>query len=119
MISSQGLARAAAVICLGLASAAPAAADTSHTSTITQLMVLEPGHKDYKQFRGAVWLTIDKAATNYRWGGAQCPGKDVSENTVQLMFAAFRAGDQVTLEYTTTTARDKQYRCITGVAFSK
>lgn len=120
MISRTELCRALTVtVCLGLAAPSLAVADTSHTSTITQIMVLEAGHKDYKQFHGALWLEIDKAATNYRWGGGQCPGKDVSENTVQLLFAAFRGGDQVTLEFSVVGNKDKSYRCVTAVTFSK
>jgi len=108
-------------LALTLAALAPraAAADTSHSSTVVQLMVIEAGDKNYKQFHGAVWLEQDKATTNYRWGGIQCPGRDVSESTVQLLFAAFRAGDQVTLEYAVSTVKDKQYRCVTAVTFSK
>jgi hypothetical protein len=121
MISRTELCRGvvAVTVCLGLAAPAVAVADTSHTTTIAQVMVVEAGHKDYKQFHGAIWLEIDKATTNYRWGGAQCAGKDVSESTVQLLFAAFRGGDQVTLEYSVVGNKDKPYRCVTAVTFSK
>lgn len=108
---------------IGLAAAAarvaPAAAETSQTSTVAQLTVIESGDKNYKSFHGAVWLEQDKATTNYRWGGAQCGGRDLSDNTVQLLFAAFRSGDQVSLEYTVSELKGKQYRCITAVTFSK
>ena len=100
--------------------ALPAAADTSQTSTVAQLTVIEAGDRNYKAFHGAVWLEIDKAATNYRWGGTQCGGRDVSANTVQLLFAALRSGDQVSLEYVVVSAaKDKSYRCVTAVTFSK
>lgn len=99
--------------------AAPVAADPSPTSTVSQLMVVESGDRNYKAFHGAVWLDQDKATTNYRWGGTQCGGRDVSESTVQLLFAAFRSGDQVSLEYVVSDIKGKQYRCITAVTFSK
>jgi hypothetical protein len=98
---------------------ATAAAETSNTSSIAQVMVLEPGDRNYKLFHGAVWLEVDKATTNYRWGGAQCGGKDLSPNSVQLLFASFRSEYAVTLEYSVTELKGKQYRCITGFSVSK
>ena len=67
----------------------------------------------------ACWLEQDKATTNYRWGGTQCAGRELSEVTVQLLFAAFRGGEQVSLEYAVSDVKGKQYRCITAVTFSK
>ena len=86
------------VILLVLAFAPVAAAESSNTSSIAQVMVVEPGHPSYKNFHGAVWLEVDKAEYNYRWGGAHCGGKDLSENSIQLLFAAFRSEYRVTLE---------------------
>lgn len=111
--------RTALAVLAAVASPAVAAADTSNTSAIAQLMVLEAGDKNYKSFHGAVWLDVDKATTNYRWGGAQCGGRDLSESSVQLLFASFRSEYNVTLEYVVTTLKDKQYRCITGFSISK
>ncbi len=105
-----------------LALAAPAAvatAETTNTSSVAQLMVLEPGDKNYKNFHGAVWLEIDKATYNYRWGGAHCGGKDLSATSIQLLFAAFRSEYAVALEYAVTEVKGKQYRCITGFSVSK
>ncbi len=102
-----------------IARIAPAAADPSPTSAITQLMVIESGDKNYKLFHGAIWLDADKATSNYRWGGAQCGGRDIAESTVQLLFSALRSGDQVSVEYAVGDLKGKQYRCITAVTFSK
>lgn len=98
---------------------APASADTTSTSSVSQLMVLEPGDASYKLFHGAVWLDVDKATTNYRWGGLQCKGRDLSDSSVQLLFAAFRSEYQVKLEFVITDYKDKQYRCVTGFTISK
>ena len=118
--SRLGLALALALgVAIAMSAASPARADTANTSAIAQLMVVESGHKDYKSFHGAVWIDHDKATTNYRWGGAQCSGRDISESTVQLLFAALRSGDQVTLEYVLSEVKGKQYRCVTAVVFSK
>jgi len=98
---------------------APARADSSATTSIAQLMVLEPGDTSYRLFHGAVWLEQDKANWNYRWGGLQCKGRELSDTTVQLLFAAFRAEYQVAVDYATVDYKGKQYRCITGVTISK
>jgi hypothetical protein len=106
---------------LGLAVCAPglAAADTTPTTSIAQLMVLEPGDPSYKLFHGAVWLDHDKAQWNYRWGGLQCKGRELSDTSVQLLFAAFRAEYQVALEYVQTEHKGKPYRCVTGLVITK
>src|SRR5512142_2520440 len=80
---------------LGTMLSTSARADTTSTTSVSQLMVLEPGDASYKLFHGAVWLEIDKATTNYRWGGLQCKGRDLSDSSVQLLFAAFRSEYQV------------------------
>ena len=96
-----------------------ASADTTSTTSVSQLMVLEPGDSSYKLFHGAVWLDADKATTNYRWGGLQCKGRDLSDSSVQVLFAAFRNEYTVKLEYVITDYKDKQYRCVTGFTISK
>lgn len=104
---------------LGAMISTPARADTTSTTSVSQLMVLEPGDASYKLFHGAVWLDVDKATTNYRWGGLQCKGRDLSDSSVQLLFAAFRSEYQVKLEFVITDYKDKQYRCVTGFTISK
>ena len=96
-----------------------ARADTTATTSIAQLMVLEPGDSSYKLFHGAVWLEIDKASVNYRWGGLQCKGRELGDTSIQLLFAAFRSEYQVKVEYVVTDYKDKQYRCVTGFTISK
>jgi hypothetical protein len=104
---------------LVLALAAPAGADTTATTSVAQLMILEPGDASYKLFHGAVWLDVDKASVNYRWGGLQCKGRELGDTSIQLLFAAFRSEYQVKLEYVVTDYKDKQYRCVTGFTLSK
>jgi hypothetical protein len=94
-------------------------ADTSAASSIAQLMVLEPGDSSFKLFHGAIWLEVDKAQWNYRWGGLQCKGREISDSSVQILFAAFRAGDAVKVEYVASDYKDKPYRCLTGFTISK
>src|SRR3954467_3169893 len=96
-----------------------ARADTGPPTGVAQLMVLEPGDTSYKLFHGAVWLDADKATTNYRWGGLQCKGRELSDTSVQLLFAAFRAEYQVAVEYVALEYRGKPYRCVTGFTISK
>ena len=83
-------------------------------TSINRLMVLEPGDDAYKLFHGAVWLDSDKATWNYRWGGLQCKGRDLSDTSIQLLFAAFRSEYQVAMEFVTSEYKGKQFRCVTG-----
>lgn len=106
-------------IAILLALVTPAGADSTASTSVSQLMVLEPGDSSYKLFHGAVWLDADKATTNYRWGGLQCKGRDLSDTSIQLLFAAFRSEYQVRLEYVINEYKDKQYRCVTGFTLSK
>jgi len=108
-----------AVTAAVLASSPIAAADTGPPTGIAQLMVLEPGDASYKLFHGAVWLDADKATTNYRWGGLQCKGRELSDTSIQLLFAAFRSEYQVAVEYVVSVYKDKQYRCLTGFTITK
>ena len=107
------------LVCLALTSASLAHADTTATTSVAQMMVLEPGDSSYKLFHGAVWLELDKASVNYRWGGLQCKGRELSDTSIQLLFAAFRAEYQVKLEYVLADYQSKQYRCVTGFTISK
>ena len=107
------------VVCCWTAAPRAADADTTATTSIAQLMVLEPGDASYRLFHGAVWLDHDKASWNYRWGGLQCKGRELSDTSVQLLFAAFRAEYQVTLEYVVTDYKGKPFRCVTGLTLSR
>jgi hypothetical protein len=99
--------------------ASTAHADTTAVTAINQLMILEPGDSSYKLFHGAIWLETDKAVTNYRWGGLQCKGRELSDTSLQALFAAFRSEYQVKLEYVTTDYVGKPYRCVTGFTVSR
>ncbi|HTR55404.1 MAG TPA: hypothetical protein VMJ10_32215 [Kofleriaceae bacterium] len=111
--------RTAPALAIAAALAVPAHADTTPSTTIAQMMLLEPGDPSFKLFHGAVWLEADKAAVNYRWGGVQCKGRELGDTSIQILFAAFRAGDQVKLEYVASDYKDKQFRCVTGFTIAK
>lgn len=103
-----------------LAIAAPASADTTtQPSPIAQLMVLEPSDASYKLFHGAIWLEQDKAQWNYRWGGLHCKGRELSDSSVQILFAAFRSEYSIAAEYVVSDYKGKTYRCLTGFTISK
>ncbi len=99
--------------------AAPARADSTPPSGVAQLMVLEPGDASYKLVHGAVWLEVDKAQWNYRWGGLQCKGRELGDTSIQLLFAALRGEYEVALEYVVADYKGKTYRCLTGFTISK
>lgn len=96
-----------------------ARADTTATSSIAQVFLLEDGDKNYKNYHGAIWLDYDKADYNYRWGGLQCKGRDLSPASIEILFASFKSEYQVTLEYVESSLNSKTYRCITGFTISK
>lgn len=109
----------ALAFCFLTGSARSAHAETTPTSNVAQLMLLEPGDSSYRLFHGAIWLVLDKATTNYRWGGLQCKGREMSETSIQILYAAYRNGDQVTLEYVASDYNQKQFRCLTGFTIAK
>ena len=112
--------RLVSVLTAAVLAVAPVAhADTGPPTGLAQLMVLEPGDTSYKLFHGAVWLDADKATTDYRWGGLQCKGRELSDTSIQLLFAAFRSEYQVAVEYVMSEYKGKQYRCLTGFTITK
>lgn len=112
--------RAVALAVTALTALAPAArADTTATSGVAQIMILEPADASYRLFHGAIWLEYDKKTTNYRWGGAQCKNRTLSDTSLQLLFSAFRAEYQVTIEYAISEVKTEKFRCITGFTVSK
>jgi hypothetical protein len=96
-----------------------AAAETTPTGSIAQIKVVEAGDRNYKLFHGAIWLDFDKDKVNYRWGGAHCKGSDLSESSVQLLFASFKSEYNVTVDYVLSDFKNVQYRCITAFTVSK
>ena len=108
-----------AVVAVATALAAPARAETTATSGIAQIMVLEPSDASYRLFHGAIWLDYDKKTTNYRWGGAQCKNRTLSDTNLALLFSAFRSEYQVTVEYAVSELKAEKFRCITGFTVSK
>jgi hypothetical protein len=107
------------LVLLVLSLAAPARADSTASTQIAQMMVLEPGDSSYKLFHGALWLETDKASVNYRWGGLECKGRDLGDTSIQLLYAAFHAQEVVKLEYVATDYQGKPYRCVTGFTLSR
>lgn len=99
--------------------AAPAAAEISPTSPVAQLHVVEPGDDNHRLFHGAVWLEVDKAQTNYRWGGLHCKGRELSAPSLALLAQALGSTLVVQLGYVASTYEDKAYRCVTSVTISK
>lgn len=112
---------AAAAVIAGLATWAPtpAAAETTATSTVTQIKVLEKSSENYRKYHGAIWLEYDKARYNYRWGGAHCKNSGLSDLNLSLLFAAFRSKYSVTIEYRVNTYKNRSYRCITGFVVTR
>jgi hypothetical protein len=109
----------AAVVLLAFAMANPATADTTASSTITQMKMLAACDSNYRLFHGALWLEYDKATANYRWGGEHCGNKTLSDMKVSMLFAAFRSKYSVTIDFRIHKYKNRSYRCITGFAVTR
>ncbi|MCG8419998.1 MAG: hypothetical protein MJE77_18865 [Proteobacteria bacterium] len=102
-----------------LGSLAPARADSTATSTITQMQILESSDTQYELYHGVLWLEYDKAKHNYRWGGKHCEDKGLSDANLSFLFTAFRAQHKVTIRYKRTRHEGAFYRCITGFIIAR
>jgi hypothetical protein len=109
----------AAVLAGFVAFALPARADQTATSTISQLKVLERSDSRYKLFHGALWLQVDKATHNYRWGGKHCNNAGLSDVSLRMLFDAFREKDSIAVEYTAVKYKDQTSRCVTGFTVTR
>jgi hypothetical protein len=119
MFTTGRLIVAAVALAAGLASPVAAHADTTASSTIAQVKVVERSDPSYRLYHGAIWLDYDKATFNYRWGGAHCNEQGLSDMNLSLLFAAFRARYSVTVDYVDNTYKDRTYRCITGFSVTR
>ena len=109
----------AAALAVALAAAAPARAETTAASVIAQFKVNEPTDPAHKLHHGAIWLDYDKAQNTYRWGGKQCGNQELSPQSVQMLFDAFRSGMSVILEFKRLSFQQKPFRCITAFTITK
>ncbi|HUH05232.1 MAG TPA: hypothetical protein VML75_24705 [Kofleriaceae bacterium] len=119
MRAIRHLAAMAVLGTLLLVAPATARAETTATSTITQIKMVEKSHANYRLFHGAIWLDYDKATQNYRWGGAHCKNQGVGELNLSLLFAAFRSKFSVNIDYKVMSYQDREYRCITGFSVTR
>ena len=110
---------ALAVLIAMLVTAAPLHAETTATSTITQLQILEPGDSQYHLYHGVIWLEYDKSRFNYRWGGKHCDQQGVSDINLTLLFAAFRSQHKINIRYANKLHDGATYRCITGFVVAR
>lgn len=91
-----------------------ARAETTPTSTITQMTIVSESSRRHQLYHGALWLAHDEARANYRWGGAHCRDQGLSDSKVNMLFAAFSARYSVNVEYEEQLYKGKRYRCVTG-----
>ena len=107
------------IAALALLAPATARAEQTESSTISQIKLLTPGDARYKLFNGALWLQVDKATQNYRWGGRHCNGNTLSDSAVALLIAAFQAKHSITIEYDVRRYKDQTSRCITAFTVTR
>jgi hypothetical protein len=110
---------AAAALLAAVATPGRAAAETTPTSTISQVKVVEANDPKYRLFHGAIWLQVDKATHNYRWGGRNCDNASLSAENLALLFSAFHAGLSVSIDFQSVTFREETFRCISGFTVTR
>lgn len=96
-----------------------ASADSNGTrGRIIDITVNDSGSDDFSAFKGEVRIRANKAVKVYRWGGAACPGKDLTAANVALLFTAAEESAKVTPKYKPGAGSNK---CLTGfkVQFKK
>lgn len=94
---------------------ASASADSAgNAGNVEAVVIHEPGSDNYAMYKGAVVLK-ERAGSKreYRWGGSLCPGRDLSANSVNLLFEALRARKQVEVTPQFKLGNGSQ-RCLTG-----
>ena len=108
-----------AVVFAGSLAASPALAEQTNNTSISQIYVVERSHDKYKLFRGAIWLRVDKAKHNYKWGGKHCNNTDLSDKTLDLIYDAFSERHTVAVDYDVVKYKKQTSRCITGITVAR
>lgn len=101
---------------------APPAPETPTTATqpsrgaIISLYVSDQGSDNFAKFRGMLMLDfVGTGVTEYKWGGSTCPGRQLSEASVQLLALAQANGLRITPE---TKPGQGGALCMTGFTIS-
>lgn len=90
-------------------------ADSNGTAgTIASLTVYESSSDNYALANG-VLTVLERGGTkrNYKWGGSICPGRNVSADSIGLLFDALRSKENVEVVPTYKTGNGNE-RCLTG-----
>ena len=70
-----------------------ALADTTGSAGyVMKLQANQPSADTYLTFHGRVFIGVAKGGTEYRWGGATCGTRTVSDASVQLLMHALDSG---------------------------
>ncbi|MDC0674581.1 hypothetical protein [Nannocystis radixulma] len=90
-------------------------ADSAGTVGNVEAVTLhEPGSDNYGMFNGSVTIKEKTGQKrDYKWGGSLCPGREISANSINLLFQALQARKalEVTPNYKTGNGNE---RCLTG-----
>ena len=104
-------------IAVFFAAQVPAAyAGETDPSTVAQIKLVAPGDELYKLYQGALWLNVDKASHNYKWGGRQCGSITLTDAQVLLLINAFDNKHTVVLDFEENVYKGRSYRCISAIA---
>lgn len=88
------------------------------TGTVDAVTVYESSSDNYAMANGIVTVR-EKSGTkrDYKWGGALCPGRNVSANSVAMLLDALRSGAAVEI-LPSYKLGNGSTRCLTGFKLS-
>ncbi|WAS98113.1 hypothetical protein [Nannocystis punicea] len=94
---------------------AVALADSAGSAgNVEALTVYESSSDNHAMFNGAVTIKERTGQKrDYKWGGSLCPGRDLSANSINLLFQALREKKQVEVTPTYKAGNGGE-RCLTG-----
>jgi hypothetical protein len=94
---------------------AVASADSNGTAgNVEAVTVYETSSDNHAMFNGSVTIK-DRTGQkrDYKWGGSLCPGRELSANSINLLFQALREKKQVEVTPTYKPGNGGE-RCLTG-----
>ncbi|MFZ6183422.1 hypothetical protein [Nannocystis pusilla] len=94
---------------------AAAFADSNGTvGNVEAVTLYESSSDNHAMFNGSVSIKEKTGQKrDYKWGGSLCPGRELSANSINLLFEALRAKKQVEVTPTYKAGNGGE-RCLTG-----
>lgn len=111
-----------AALTAALLPATALADSTGNIGTVSKFTVYESSSDNYGMSKGSLFVKERKEKgkqeeREYKWGGSLCPGRELSPETIGLLFEVLRdRKTKITPTYKTGVANT---RCLTGFTFER